>query len=429
MSKQILFIISLILWLWYSPIFIYAQDAQQIAQEYIDTNRETTDFWKEKNPRIWESTPLYMEKETPSYIEYSIICDREQSCWFVLVNIDWDDVQVPMTSPSDTSPSQILSQKAWESKENLKFYYFSPFSIYTKNLNTEEIRALDPQVDSPEDIFDADTEEKGNAMKQTIQSQKNNLPILFQQQLNAVKEYKQSEEFQQFKQEKDTIVTNALPSNGTWKYVAGNTVSECNSRVPCYQQYKYWYNWQYCASWCSPVAAAIIFGYYDRNNYPNLIPGSVGMINSSTTPASLRTAIDQIRGYMGTTCSTDGQWSTNPYNVENAKQYITYRNYISQNPKILWPSAYTVMENAVIEIVNNRPFIMNIVNFSNGTINAWHSVVLYGFYTNTSSWYWVEINAGWWQWNYSNHQLNLSSFVFGDSAYNKILSINKFIIE
>jgi len=139
-----------------------------------------------------------MDNNTPSYIEYQVHCSNTPDCGFIIVNIDGDDVEIPALSHSDTPPSIILQQKSRSRKENLQFYYFSPLSIFAKNLNDNTIYAIDPQLDPVEEDFDPKigTEK----IKEMIDNQRKELPKIFQSHLESIQEYKESEPFQKWKE-------------------------------------------------------------------------------------------------------------------------------------------------------------------------------------------------------------------------------------
>jgi len=80
------------------------EEAEKIAQEFITANL-WNEFWKDEIPTLWEWTPMYMEKNVPSYVEYIVTCERNPQCWFIIVNVDGDDVSIPVASPSDIPPS------------------------------------------------------------------------------------------------------------------------------------------------------------------------------------------------------------------------------------------------------------------------------------------------------------------------------------
>jgi|GEM_PF-1644831 len=139
---------------------------------------------------------------------------------------------------------------------------------------------IDPQIDPIEkdEIFSYMSDEEKIAIKKTILVQKSKLPEFFEKEKHRIIKYKQSEVFQKYKKEKDILTPKAFPS--TWKWLAGNNMSGCPGKVPCYRQFKYNYvkhgtegfmQVDYCYTGCIPVGVAIIFGYHDRNGKPNLI--------------------------------------------------------------------------------------------------------------------------------------------------------------
>jgi len=406
-------------------------NGKNIAQQYLESNKND-DFWKDNSPRLWEATPLYMEKEIPSYFEYRVVCERNKDCGYIVVNVDGDDVPVPTSSPTDIPPSQILTQKSGTNKEELQFYYFGIFDVYVKNILTQQINAIDPQIDPTEKneiIIDMKEEDK-KQVQEFIKEQQKKLPQIFSQKLQDWKEYKQTDTFKYYKSQ---IIENTywytIQSPGTevkngWKYVKWQSSSDCNSRIPCYEQYTYWYSWQgFCASWCSPVAAAMIFWYYDKEKiYPNLFPGILApMTNTSGSwfwqDATMKNAIDEIRGYMGTECY-DGEWGTNWNRVQDGIKFaenhwypLSYPQYV--NTYLSSPVSWIFTD----EIDAGRPLILQL---------TWHDVVLYGY--SLSNHYNVRINAGWWNGEYSNKDVNILWMTL-DGTYYNTAGFTKYIIQ
>jgi len=64
------------------------EEAEKIAQEFVTANL-WNEFWKDEIPTLWEWTPMYMEKDTPSYIEYEFLCRKDNGCGFIVINLDW----------------------------------------------------------------------------------------------------------------------------------------------------------------------------------------------------------------------------------------------------------------------------------------------------------------------------------------------------
>ncbi len=81
------------------------------AENYIEEMRWFWPFWN-NNPRIVLEKPFYSNNdETPSYIEYKVSCDDEVDCGYIMVNIDWTDVSVPVSSYAWKPPSSYEGRK------------------------------------------------------------------------------------------------------------------------------------------------------------------------------------------------------------------------------------------------------------------------------------------------------------------------------
>jgi len=231
-------------------IAVQYKRSREIAQQYIDNNIGN-EYWKDEPTTLWEWVPMYMEKDIPSYIEYAFLCQRMDWCGSILINLDGEDTPVVMSSKSDVPIYETLIQKSGTSQENLKFYYFSPFSIYAQNIHTHQLTAIDPQIDATEDLFSIRNEKDKEEMLKIMNAQKEELSKIFENQLKSIKEYKQSEAFHKYLEEKNNNIINNFPQSNTWKYVPGNSSSGCNSIVPCYKQYIYRYrDYSFCYSGC-----------------------------------------------------------------------------------------------------------------------------------------------------------------------------------
>lgn len=124
---------------------IVYEKANNLANTYID-NSINDESWKWNNTQIKEKWKYYYtdDENNPSYIEFKVSYDKTTNCWFVLVNIDWDDVSVPIASTSWVWPGEILTHK-FEDKENTKLYYFWPLDQYAQNLETQEVHSIKPE--------------------------------------------------------------------------------------------------------------------------------------------------------------------------------------------------------------------------------------------------------------------------------------------
>jgi len=415
-------------------VWIY-EEAEKIANRYIEINRND-DFWSNNNPRLWEITLLYMEKNTPSYIEYSVICENNLACWFIIVNVDWDDVQVPKASSSDFPASNILTEKSWIEKENLQFYYFGPFDIYSKEILTGRVNALNPQIDwivDDEEIGGMQDVEK-KEIKEIKILQEQQLQKILQEKIDFYTQYRNSEEYQKDKKEFQTQYNPQSPGsvqNGDRKYVKWNYTSQCNSRVPCYEQFRYWYSWKWCATWCSPVAVAMIYGYHDRmNNYPELLPDDIAAaVNGKNSPENIKDMIEDLREYMGTFCD----WfagSTYDSQIEEGKQFAWARWYTMTHA---WLTSQYIEAWIKQQIDSWRPIVINIWGISWNTTG--HSIVWFGYFKpqnpppNITPLPLVKINAGWWNNNDSNATIDLWSSFSLNSKLRTVDNVVYYIVQ
>jgi len=293
------------------------------------------------------------------------------------------------------------------------------------------MNAIDPQVDPMEEdeIFDTLNDQQIQKLQEMILEQKQKIPDIFQKQLNKIKKFKESTEFVHIKKQIHHYSTLPMWTSGTeiiwiWKYVKWTSTSNCNSRIPCYKQYAYTNyadaQWQECYSGCSPVAAAMIFWYHDRNGKPNLFPGIIApMINTSGSwwwqDTTMRNAINEIRGYMNTECvvnSENPNWSragsTYESNIRYAIQFA--KNHWYPQSQRWWVTS-DITYRIKNEIDNGRPILISI-QYQNGEEWWGHSIVGYGYQWYEDQWWhplWlpVRINAGWWNGMNSNTNINL----------------------
>jgi len=429
-------------WLSYAD-FRENENGKNIAQQYLESHKND-DFWENNSPKLWEWTPLYMEKTTPSYFEYQVICERNIDCGFIIVNIDWDDVDIPIASPSDIPPTKILVNKSWDIKENSKFYYFGIFEIYSKHIITGQVQSIDPQYDFT--VHNEDWEKMTNKEKEDVENiQKEIEDFLLIKLLGHIKywdTYRDSENFRKIKNNIQKYNILWLPwfeddNNTNWRYVKWINSTDCVSRIPCYQQFDYNYQWIFdkkCKSWCSPVAAAMIFAYHDKEyNYSNLFQDTVAPMKNKKTyywwdpNINPKTVIDEIRWYMDTYCVIDFRRPNNTRWGATLYEKIPQGIKFAQNNWYPWSQSWQTFIQSEIypriqqEINNGRPLLLNIDtkwydSWAKPNINpldtywktTWHTIVWYGYKKINNTSYQVRINAGWGDQFYSN--INISLF-------------------
>lgn len=453
MKKKLVFTVVL-LWLFINPFsFTFAKTkviyeiAENLAVQYIENSLED-DSWKNNNPRIsWEWKYFYTDDEkNPSYIEFKISCDKTPDCWFIFVNTDWDDVAVPIASTTWNWPSEALIwQNIWNN-ENNKLYYFSPFEQYAENLETSEIVSINP-MDNVDWILEQDVK---LTKEEKIEKKKNFNSKLIDRVKKAkidAKNYKKSDDFKKSKEKiKDQIlsvpeekfvmnnlnVANAAYTNPWTSNVFVPTsdlqsYATCSWRTPCYKQFQTTYNWATCSSWCSPTAVWILFWYYDKNWFWNLLYWTAPVTNTTITNDMIKT----IWLLIWTHCNWN-TWDTNPENVKNAKQYAInkwYKNTTSSFSNSI--TTANVFTNVKTEINAGRPIVIH-------AKDPWHAIVWFWYLNSTTlkvvrmnMWWWGTNNLPIWTIKYytSNIDQNLDSIYYFDNiAWKTAYATTKFNI-
>lgn len=118
--------------------------ARDFAYQYLKNSSEEP-LWKNKFPYISGEKFFYTANdEIPSYIEFKVSTSGSPDSGFIIVNLDGNDVEVPIASPSGKTPSEALNirfNKNHNNDGNKKLYYFSPFDqwMVDENGNAETL--------------------------------------------------------------------------------------------------------------------------------------------------------------------------------------------------------------------------------------------------------------------------------------------------
>ncbi len=429
MKNFLLISIFWVIWfygLWFAFNEFSYENAKTLANEYI-RNSSVDENWKDKNPHLnWEWKYFYTDSDSPSYVEFKVSCDNNPSCWFIMVNFDWDDVSIPIASTSGNTPSEVLVAKNWDTdNSNSKLYYFNPFEQYAENEVSWNVSSIDPQ----DDFSDSSSWSlKANSLWKSQEKTKKN-KLLKDKVLKAkdeAKKFKKSDEFKKLKKElKDKKQTNWKDDKVSFKYldmamagssqiingstyITWSSTTNCNSRVPCYRQFTYNYSSWSCLSWCSPTAIAMLFWYHDRiGNYPKLIDWTAkDYIIWSTTDINITNMINSIRWYINTVC-VNWQWSSTWTNMTQAYKYPVSKWYIN-TLAYRWTWTPTALMTIIKSEINKwNPIIINTIR---------HSVTWY-WYNNTTGSEFVRVNYWWWNWWYSNIDVNINSIDVNGTYY------------
>lgn len=477
MRKMFLLVVVLVTWfswLTYAISGFNYGSALKIANEYIE-NSSFDENWKNNNPKIIEKwRNFYTDSENVSYIEFKVSCDTVPDCWFIMINYDWDDVSIPISSTNWNTPSEILIAQNWGKSEETKLYYFSPFEQYSENIITWEVSSINPQDNIEQEL----EQDKSITKKEKNERRKNNKIELTERILKSKNEasaYKKTNDFKKKKKElkdnKQSIPTdefsykilpfaNADIYNWTWTstwyvypgasniLISWSTTTNCNSKIPCYNQYTTPYNpppvpytSAVCYSWCSPTAVAMLYAYYDRQwTFPNLVPWTaVDSFTASAPDSNIVTMINSLKIQMWTTCVRS--WSTNKYfwsttssNVQNAKQYAINKWYLNTiSGHIPW-TPWNLFPTIKSEINSNRPVIIHIQSTDTP---EWHAIVWY-WYKSTWTSYITRVNMWWWKtlvpltnntyW-YSDYDIDLNFVYYNKSNNHKASGVTTFRIQ
>lgn len=377
---------------------IKIEKAKNIANEYIKNSFEDEN-WKDTNPKIvWDWIYNYVDSEKPSYIEFKVSCDENPDCWFIIVNIDGNDVWVPIASTTWATPSEALTEK-WQEK-NTKMYYFWPFEQYSENTISWDVYSIDPS--DYDNSLDTNKKISNQERSLKLNSQKENIKDKFNKAKNEAINFKKSPEFKYKKEEikkmKDSIPESEfamkllpmsyadewLPNSNWYTPPSASNVflpwwsssTICNWATPCYSYFPV----NNCKSWCSPVAVWILYGYYDRQQLaPDLVPWTAWLVNDY----NINTMITSIRSLIKTNCS----WWTNAENIPLSIQYAKDKWYSKSTSIYSWvKSTETIFSKIKEEIDANHPIII---------WNNTHSMVAFWYNSNINNI--VRVNL-WWGW-------------------------------
>lgn len=391
--------------------------SKDIANQYI-LNSLHDENWKDNNPRIvGDGTNYYADKDTPSYIEYKVSCKKSSDCWFIMVNVDWDDVSIPLASTYGSTNYEVLGgkidKKLKEKKlksTSKKLYYFWPFEQYIQDEDSREVDSVDPA-------------------KQDVQNDK------LEDMKFKAREFKKTDVFKKIKQElkskwltslSDKSILSSITSYAALTttgapdiFVPGNSTVNCPSRIPCYTQFQYTYGGSTCYSGCAPTAIAMVFGYHDRQlNYPNLVSWTAtDYIDNATTNSTITTLINNIRTRVGTYCSS-WNWATTTSNQPNAINYAISNGYLNARAFYVSWTPTALLGTIQTEVNAGRPVVIN---------TATHSLVAYGYSSVTVS-AMIRVNYGWGRLNNPNVDVSVNAININGSSY-AMLSLTRYLLS
>jgi Peptidase_C39 like family len=362
---------------------------RDIAQGYLEA-AVGDDNWKETKPYISGEYSYYTDKDTVSYKEYKVSCDKNNHCGWIIVNLDGDDVSIPVMATQGMTNYETLwlkfdgklKEKKLKNKwTQRKAYYFWPFEQYMSDENGEvENIGIDQSNPSSKELLD----EKVKKAKEYKTTE------MFKETKKELKEkgltsFEQSSLFSIFK-------TYAAVSSPSDTFIPLYSItSNCSSRIPCYKQFLDNYTWWLCNTWCVPNAIAMIYGFYDRKwTFPNLLSWIVAPDNvaNSWSNLAVTTMINTIRGYVQTTCWAWQVWSTTAWSAALGIQYAKDKWYLNSTAVAQASSRSVLHQSIKNEISANRPVLVGI------TWSSGHAIVAWG-YSSVSDSKMIRVNYGW----------------------------------
>ncbi|WP_018693898.1 hypothetical protein [Algicola sagamiensis] len=166
---------------------------------------------------------------------------------------------------------------------------------------------------------------------------------------------------------------------------------------PFYQEYRYWptssNDRNECYAGCTPVAAAMLVDFYDRNGYPNMIGDETQQNHQANSPL-MRETINQLRGVLKTYCREDGQGGTSQSNSINIVDYMNQRGDAQWKARRISYAAMTTFSYLIQEMKAQRPAMVHY--HTQGQIGTNHSAIAFGYIYGG---YWgdnfLTVRTGW----------------------------------
>lgn len=377
----------LILWtLWVS--YVSANyESRRVAENYIKEMENFWPFWKWKKPTIVKETPFYTyDDKNVSYMEYKVSCNDDVDCGFIMVNTDKSDVSIPMSSTTWKSLSEQMDEKNIGKNKNYYFDVFNHFAI----TNTWKIKTTSPEnevLDNGENIY-------------TRSIDKNPLYEKFKKIQKVSKENK--EKYIKNQEMKKYTERSVNPVFNLYSWVINNNFfdkEECKSLTPCYKQLNRRYWSLYWLTWCTSVAFSILYWFYDKYWYPNLIEGDT----PSLTTSEIKSLQIKIWNDMWTLRLNDWSWLT----LHNRTiDWFKYLNWKYANDWWIQISYVNdTFHEIKREIMNWRPVLLSY---------TWHIVVVHWYIWNrlaVNLWHWRDFSNVLLDVNWNNISWNSISWI------------------
>lgn len=148
-----------------------------------------------------------------------------------------------------------------------------------------------------------------------------------------------------------------------------------------------------CYAGCTPIAAAMLIDFYDRNGFPYMIGDDTQQVHH-TSSILMRETIDDLRGYLNTYCREDGQGGTSQANSVKLVDYMNTRQTQQFSARRITYAAMSTYSYLMREINAQRPAIVHY--HTQGTIGTNHSAIAYGYqYGGAWADNFLTVRTGW----------------------------------
>lgn len=333
----------------------------KIAERFIQ--KRTTKFAQWRDVEIAKVTPLLDNRNQLKGYEVQIIDDKYQNAGYLIVEAQDFGVGIAEYAVAGKSPTQDLieefetrSGKNLSQSNKVRFLWNGPGTAgmtWQNDYEERQFKSLNPGQTL-----------KGYQIDRTVKAkgQVEDAFALEQNASQAVAEHQIDWSFKPFYQE-----------YRTWQ-------NSSNSNFTCY-------------AGCTPIAAAMLIDFYDRNGYPKLI-GDEYQQEHYTSSALMRSTIDQLRGALGTYCRTDGQGGTAQSGSAKLVDYMNTRGEGHWSARRISYAALSTFFYMKREIDAQRPAIVHY--HTRGAIGSNHSAIAYGYeYGGFWSDNFLTVRTGW----------------------------------
>ncbi|SFC31818.1 C10 family peptidase [Pseudoalteromonas denitrificans] len=339
--------------------------AEEIAREFISSQNSRYSNWK--TAKIETTIPLYDLNDQLQSYEIQLVNELAEPVGYIIIEANQERSGVTEFTTIGVAPSIDLQyffeqETGLTSKnKNIKFIWNGPGTsglLWLNGQNEQKLISLNPNLRI--DDFKIIREKSLTRQHQYLSAKHSNFyaPATLETQSDNIIDWS----FKPFFQEKRT-----------WN----NSSNENN----------------YCYAGCTPIAAAMLIDFYDRNGYPHLI-GDDTQQDHQADSTLMRHTIDELRKNLGTYCRSDEQGGTAQSASVKLVDYMNTRSEQQWDAKRISYATMTTFSYIIREIKAQRPVIVHY--HTKGNIGTNHSAIasgyIYGGYWSDN---FLTVRTGW----------------------------------